>query len=226
MKPTPINHRTLVAVERREKTRTKLLRGAISVFAQHGAEAKVIDLVIKQAGVSRGTFYNYFSTNEELFLEVARGVSNEIIRIVDPIVIRQPDAAARLACGLVSVVRLALINPILAQFVSRGGPFALSAGNLTTSVVPREIRSGISAGLFTVTDEQLAFDLIFGPVIMAFNTVASGNASETYARNLAQAVLRSLGVEAGRARGYASLEFDGVVIPEDSIFHAHPLGPN
>ena len=226
MKPTPINHRTLVAVERREKTRAKLLRGAISVFAQHGAEARVIDLVIKQAGVSRGTFYNYFSTNEELFLEVAREVSNEIIRIVDPIVLRQPDPAAKLACGLVSVVRLALNNPTLAQFVSRGGPFALSAGNLATSVVPREIRSGIAAGLFTVTDEQLAFDLIFGPVIMAFNTVANGNGSETYARNLAQAVLRSLGVETGRARDCAEREFDGISIPEDSLFHAQPFALN
>lgn len=214
----PTDHRTLVAVERREKTRAKLLRSAIQVFARHGAEARVIDLVIKQAGVSRGTFYNYFRTNEELFLEVARDVSNEIITIVDPIVQRQQDAAASLACGLVSVVRLALINPVLAQFVSRGGPDALTAGNLTTTVVPREIKSGMAAGLFTVPDEQLAFDLIFGPVIMAFNAVISGRASEEYARNLAQAVLQSLGVDAVPARRYARLDFDDVSIPAGSLF--------
>lgn len=218
-KPAATDHRTLVAVERREKTRTKLLRGAIQVFARHGAEARVIDLVIKHAGVSRGTFYNYFRTNEELFLEVAREVSNEIITIVDPIVLRQQDPAASLACGLVSVIRLALINPVLAQFVSKGGPEALSAGNLTTKVVPREIKSGMAAGLFTVTDEQLAFDLIFGPVLMAFNAVINGRASEEYARNLAQAVLQSLGVDAGRARSYARLDFDAIAIPAGSIFH-------
>jgi AcrR family transcriptional regulator len=215
----PTDHRTLVAVERREKTRTKLLRGAIQVFAQHGAEARVIDLVIRQAGVSRGTFYNYFRTNDELFLEVAREVSNEIITIVDPIVQRQQDAAASLACGLVSVVRLALINPVLAQFVSKGGPDALSAGNLTNTVVPREIRNGMAAGLFTVPDEQLAFDMVFGPVLMAFNAVINGRASEEYARNLAQAVLQSLGLEAGRARGYARLDFDAISIPARSLFH-------
>lgn len=215
----PVDHRTLVAAERREKTRARLLRGAIHVFAQHGAEASVIELVIRQAGVSRGTFYNYFRTNDELFLEVAREVSNEIISIVDPIVLRQRDAAASLACGLVSVVRLALINPVLAHFVSKGGPDALTAGNLTTTVVPREIRSGVAEGLFTVPDERLAFDLVFGSVIMAFNAVINGRASEEYARNLAQAVLQSLGVDAVRARGYARLDFDGVIIPAGSLFH-------
>ena len=85
----PANHRTIVAAERRKKTRAKLLKGALRVFARRGAEAKVIDSVIKKAGVSRGTFYNYFRTNEELFVEVAREVSNEIIRAVDPLVERQ-----------------------------------------------------------------------------------------------------------------------------------------
>ena len=218
----PTDHRTLVAMERREKTRAKLLRGAILVFAQHGAEAKVIDLVIREAGVSRGTFYNYFRTNEELFLEVAREVSNEIIRSVDPLVLKQEDAAASLACGLVSVVRLAGSYPLFAQFVSKGGPLALGAGNLTKMAVPREIRNGIASGLFTVTDEQLAFDLILGPVIMAFHTVLSGGASDSYARDMAQAVLRSLGVDDARARQYAWLDFEDVDIAESSIFRSYP----
>jgi AcrR family transcriptional regulator len=216
------DHRTLVAIERREKTRAKLLRGAIQVFAQHGAEAKVIDLVIREAGVSRGTFYNYFRTNEELFLEVSREVSNEIILSVDPLVLQQKDAGAGLACGLVSVVRLAGSYPLFAQFVSKGGPLALSAGNLTKTAVTREIRNGIAAGLFTVTDEQLAFDLILGPVIMAFHTVLSGGASESYARDMAQAVLCSLGVDDARARQYAWLDFEDVDIPESSIFRSYP----
>lgn len=213
----PVNHRTIVAAERREKTRTKLLKGALCVFAQHGMEAKVINLVIKNAGVSRGTFYNYFSTNEELFIEVAREVSNEIIRIVDPLVQQQENPAASLACGLVSVLKLARAYPIFSQFVARGGPIAFSAGNMATEAVPREIRAGIASGLFTVTDERLAFDLIIGPVIMAFHTVVNESVSESYTRGFAQAVLQSLGVDADSARWYASKDFDDVTVSEDSL---------
>lgn len=212
-----VNHRTIVAAERREKTRAKLLKGALHVFARHGAEAKVIDLVIKKAGVSRGTFYNYFRTNEELFIEVSREVSNEIIRIVDPLVQQQENSAACIACGLVSVLKLAKDYPVVSQFVARGGPIAISAGNLATEAVPREIRTGIAAGLFTVNDEKLAFDLVLGPVIMAFHTVVNEGVSENYSRQLAQAVLQSLGVDATLAKRYASKDFGDIQIAEDSL---------
>lgn len=220
----PVNHRTIVASERREKTRAKLLKGALHVFARHGAEAKVIDLVIKKAGVSRGTFYNYFRTNEELFVEVAREVSNEIIRIVDPLVQQQEDPAARLACGLLSVLKLARAYPGFSQFVARGGPPAISAGNLANVAVPRDIRAGIASGLFNVTDEKLAFDLILGPVIMAFHTVLNESVSESYSRQLTQAVLQSLGVDASLARMYASKDFGDIEVPEGSLLRAR--GPN
>ena len=213
----PANHRTIVAAERRKKTRAKLLKGALRVFARRGAEAKVIDSVIKKAGVSRGTFYNYFRTNEELFVEVAREVSNEIIRAVDPLVERQENAAAGIACGLVSVLELARAYPVFSSFVARGGPLAISAGNLATESVPRDIRAGIASGLFTVTDEKLAFDLILGPVIMAFHTVVNESVSESYSRQLAQAVLQSLGVDGSLARSYATKDFGDIVIPEDSL---------
>ena len=215
-----MDHRTIVAAERREKTRTKLLKGALHVFAQHGMEAKVIELVIRKAGVSRGTFYNYFRTNEELFIEVAREVSNEIIRTVDPLVQQQEDPAAALACGLVSVLKLARAYPLFSQFVARGGPIAISAGNLATEAVPREIRAGIASGLFTVTDEKLAFDLILGPVIMAFHTVLNETVSENYTRQFARAVLQSLGVDASSAQIYALKDFGDIEVSEDSLLRS------
>lgn len=213
-----VDHRTLVAAERRERTRAKLLMGALRVFSKYGVDAKVIELVIQEAGVARGTFYNYFSTNEELFVEVAQKVSNEIINIVEPLVLKQKDPAARVACGLTSVIKLAITYPVLAQFVVRGGPPALSAGSLASEVVPRDIRAGIASGRFSVTDEQLAFALILGPVIMAFHTVLSGRVSADYPALLAQAVLQSLGVSKSLAGKYAFQDFGEVAIAEDSFF--------
>ena len=213
------NHRTIVAEERRKKTRARLLKGAFQVFSQFGAEAKVIDKVIKTAGVSRGTFYNYFRTNEELIMEVSKEVSNEIIRIVDPIVLQQRDPAERIACGLILVIRLAMRAPILAQFVARGGPVAMSTGNLTTDVVPREIRDGIASGHFSITDEELAFDLVLGPVIMAFHRIAQGQVSESYSGQFTQAVLQSLGVETKLAKKYAFSGFTEFELPEHSMLN-------
>lgn len=213
-----IDHRSRVAMERREKTRAKLVRSALVVFARHGVDAKVIDLVIKQAGVARGTFYNYFRTNDELFVAVAEDVSSEIIRIVDPLVTRQEDPAARIACGVSSVIRLAQAYPIFAEFVVRGGPASLSTGSLTSEVVPRDIGAGLALGRFTIPDPQLAFDLIVGPVISAFYTILTRPVIETYPQDFAQSVLQSLGVTQEEARQISRMEFGTVAVPEDSLF--------
>src|SRR6516164_4551776 len=95
-----VNHRTRVGAERREKMRARLLESALLVFASQGVDATVVDEVISTAGVSRGTFYNYFRTNEELFSAVAAEVSNEILRIVDPLLLPLTDPAARIAVGI------------------------------------------------------------------------------------------------------------------------------
>ena len=217
-----MDHRTVVAAKRRKNTRARLLKGALQVFSQYGSDAKVIDMVIKNARVSRGTFYNYFRTNEELFTEVAKEVSNEIIRIVDPIVLQQRDPAARIACGIILVVRLAKRVPFLAQFVAKGGPVAMTAGNLATEVVPREINAGIAAGLFMAMDQNLGFDLVMGPIIMAFHRIVQGEASETYTMQLAQAVLQSLGVKKEDAKTYVSIGDIGIELPDTSIFKPDP----
>jgi AcrR family transcriptional regulator len=219
----PLNHRTQVGEARREKTRARLLKGAFCVFAHHGADAAVIDLIIRESGVSRGTFYNYFRNDETLFIEVATEVSNEIIRIVNPLVEQQDDPAARVACGVSTVIRLAIDYPVFASFVSRGGPLAVSTGSLASEVVPRDIAAGIASGRFSVLDQALGFDLIVGPVLMAFHRVLSGAVPPNYPQELAEAVLRSLGVKTELARQFATQQFGTITLSDDSLFKA-PVG--
>jgi AcrR family transcriptional regulator len=216
--PRAVDHRTQVGAERSRKTRAKLIRGAFHAFANHHVDAGMIDLIIREAGVARGTFYNHFRTSEELFHEAAKAVSIEIIRIVDPLVRKQADPAARVACGVSSVVRLAIAYPAFAQFVVRGGPAAITAGSLASEVVPGDIDAGIAAGRFSITDRRLALDLILGPVLMAFHKVLTEKVSSSYPNLLAQAVLQSLGVSKSSAQKFAFRDFGEIEIPGDSIF--------
>jgi len=212
------DHRSRVGAERRERMRARLIESALLVFTQHGVDAGVIDKVIKTAEVSRGTFYNYFRTNEELFVAVATEVSNEILRIVDPIVQTQPDPAARVACGIRLVIGLARENPLLAEFLVRGGQSALRYGSLVTEVVPRDIELGIADGQFQIDDRRLAFDLLLGPVHMAFHSVLTAGVGDDYAGNLARGVLLSLGVPQATAEELCTRALPPAVMPTDSLF--------
>lgn len=213
-----VNHRSRVGAERRERTRSRLVESALRVFTEHGIQAGTIDRVIRTAEVSRGTFYNYFRTDADLFAAVATEVGDELIRIVNPLVLPYADPAARVACGIRLVIGLAHGNRILAEFLVRGGPGALRHGLMIEQVVLRDISLGIASGDFSVKDPRLALDLLLGPVSLAFHTVLAGDEPADYAQGLAQGVLQSLGIPQSRAEWLCAAALDEAMIPADSLF--------
>jgi AcrR family transcriptional regulator len=213
----PEDHRIRVAADRREKMRARLIESAMLVFARRGAEGSVIDEVISVAEVSRGTFYHYFRTNEELLAAVAAEVGNQLLHIVDPVIRELPDPAARVACGIRLALMVARTHPHLAGFMVRVGPPALGAQSLATEYLPRDIRAGIASGRFGPMPPRLAFDLITGPVLAAFHTLQGEDVPLDYPQQLAQAVLMSLGVPKAAAAKAAALPLQPLQLPDDSL---------
>lgn len=211
------DHRTLVGAQRRERTRMRLVESAMLVFAERGTDGSVIEEVIATAGVSRGTFYNYFDSNEALFAAVAEEVGNQMLLLVDPVVLRQPDPAARVATGVRLMLRIARAHPHLAAFMARVGPPAVSARSLVTGSLLRDLRRGIAAGRFPAMDAGLAFDLVTGPVLAGFHRMLTTRVPATYAEDMAQAVLRSLGVPPATARKLARLPLARPKIDSQSL---------
>jgi len=136
---TAEDHRTRVAAERRERMQARLVESALLVFGQRGMDASVIDELIRTAGVSRGTFYNYFRTNEDLLLAVSLAVSDEMMRVVDPLAQGESDPAARIAAGLRLFIALASDYPVLGAFLSRGGLRVLTDNSLVKEYLPRDL---------------------------------------------------------------------------------------
>jgi AcrR family transcriptional regulator len=52
--------------ELRSAARSKIVQGALAVFQRDGARGASMDAVAREAGVSKGLAYNYFSSKEEL----------------------------------------------------------------------------------------------------------------------------------------------------------------
>ena len=211
------DHRTRSGAIRREQMRTRLIESALLVFARRGVEGSVIDEVITTAEVSRGTFYNYFRTNEELLTAVAEEVGNQMLQIVDPVVRVHTDPAVRVACGVRLSLMVARAHPHLAAFIGRVGPPALGAQSLVTEYLPRDLADGMKAGRFTAMHPRLAFDLVTGPVLAGFHTLLAERVPESYPQEMAQAVLQSLGVAKATARRLASLPLDKIELAPDSL---------
>jgi TetR/AcrR family transcriptional regulator, transcriptional repressor for nem operon len=53
--------------EHKARTRAKIIDSARVMFNRHGFEQVSIDEIMKQAGLTRGGFYNHFSSKDELY---------------------------------------------------------------------------------------------------------------------------------------------------------------
>lgn len=62
-----------------QSTRQRLLEAGKKLFAKKGYHRTTIEDITKEAGVSHGTFYVYFKSKKEFFLEILREIRELIL---------------------------------------------------------------------------------------------------------------------------------------------------
>ncbi len=210
-------HRSRVGAERRQRTRLRLVESALEVFAEKGVDATVIEDVIAAAGVSRGTFYNYFRTDHELLTAVGEAISNETVRRIESVVGALPDPAERLAQGLRLCLHLALTYPLFARFFSRAGFNAIGPGHLMFEYVPRHIQDAVAAKRMDVPEVALAVDLLGGVMLGAVHAIATRPISKSYPEKLVLQLLLGLGMTRASAQKLAAAPLLPIDLAADSL---------
>jgi AcrR family transcriptional regulator len=217
MKPEePLNHRTRVAAERREKTRARLLESALLVFAEKGPQA-VIDDVIAQAGMARGSFYNYFRTNEELLAAVASEISNELLRAIDPAVQMLDDPVERIARGARMLLHAVTQLPLFGAFMVRLPFPTANSSLLAVRFLARDVASAIAAGRLGRIGQRVAIDLVAGVVLNASHSLVADPSDRGYPESIVGAMLVGLGIDARDAARIVAQPLPEIVLPENSI---------
>jgi AcrR family transcriptional regulator len=74
----------IVSEEYKEKKKKEILASAFACFAKKGFEAATIDDIVHHSGISKGAIYNYFSSKDDIYLELMRSetleTNNEFIK--------------------------------------------------------------------------------------------------------------------------------------------------
>ena len=92
--------RAAAAEQRKAQTRERLIEAAIAVIGEKGPDACSIEDFVAAAGVSRGTFYNYFPTAESLLQAVRVKIVAALTTVLDKRLPRTMPACERLATRL------------------------------------------------------------------------------------------------------------------------------
>src|SRR5690242_10760101 len=81
------------------------------VFARVGPDAATIDDIIAEATVARGTFYNYFTTRDDVLIAVATHISDQVLTEIADLR-RVADPAERVSRTVRTFIRMAADNPV------------------------------------------------------------------------------------------------------------------
>lgn len=184
------HHRTAIGQAQKVKTRELIIQCAIPVFAQYGPDSPVIDDFVKAAGVSRGTFYNYFSTTRELLDATMATLSDEVIASIIPAVEDEPNPLIRFASAARMYYRKATIDPLFGQFLGS----VSTVGALAVEHARIDLQEAMNEGCFRIKDMELAEAIAFGVMVFSLRATHAKEATDVRALEVVRAILSALGV--------------------------------
>ncbi|WHZ12492.1 MAG: Transcriptional regulator, AcrR family [Burkholderiaceae bacterium] len=193
-KPKPVkavHPRTISGQAQKARTRAAIIRAAIPIFASHGPDLPVIDDFVKAAGVSRGTFYNYFQTTRDLLEASMACISDELIETIIPAVADESNPVIRFSTAARLFYRKARLDPVFRAFLGS----VSGVGNLAVQEARADLEEAIEKGLVKVRDIELAEAIAFGVMVFALRTSKAEKGGQERSREVVRAMLNALGVE-------------------------------
>lgn len=209
------DHRSAVGARRSDRTRQRLIRAAILVVAKRGIGPSLIDNVAREAGVSRGTFYNHFPGVPELLAAADRTFAHEVMQLILGRIAPIADPAVAYATGLTLFLTAARNYPLVAQFSAQVGLSKPAPPDLVQEVGTALLERGIKTGRFVDIPVPLALGLISWGVAMAMQHQVQGTAFDIPVT--IAALLRLLGVPPAEAAILAARPVEPLRAPANSL---------
>ena len=192
---------------RKARTRQALIDAAVRLIAEGRGDRASIQEITEEADIGFGSFYNHFESKEQLFQTASQEVLERWGQMIDRASAGLTDPAERFAVGMRISGRLGWTHPDIAGFLTGAG---LDALDIPTGLAPRarrDIQAGQATGRFTVPDADIALGAVAGGLLGLLRTGQHypERVTETTVDQLAEAVLRLLGVPAPEAARLATL---------------------
>lgn len=198
--PGKANHAPSERVERRKaRTRAALLAAARELFAAHGLERTTIAEIAERADVAIGSFYNYFATKEELLEELLKDELSAQLALLQGRQAQVEDPAEKISVAHRHLVRAAQSDPDWAWLMVRLDVPYRAAWATLGNAAEADLRAGIEAGRFEVSNAPLALNASGGALFAVIQAELARGVSATADSEHAEGVLRSFGVTPAEA---------------------------
>ena len=198
---------------KRERTRKKILEAAFGLIGNEQGLTVRIEEICAAARVSRGTFYNYFTSLEQLFQVLAVELSHDLNRALVATWDETQSHADGSNAAVQHYLNYARRDPAWAWAMVHLSAFGPTFGAEAWEACHRAIAKGIEAGEFDVPSATVGRDLMTGTVLATVRTMLRFG-SRSRPQVVAYHVLRALGVPDARAKAIAESRLPDIIVPK------------
>ncbi len=155
---------------RRAHTRAALIGAAQQLLSEQRTQVPVLEIT-ELADVGMGSFYNHFSSKEELFQAAIDDALDAYGDLLDNWSKELTDPAEVFARSFRLTGRLHRLAPDLSRvLLANGAAVANSSRGLAPRAL-RDIEAGMASGRFTISDARIGFLIVGGAAINLGQTV-------------------------------------------------------
>lgn len=175
---------------KKERTRRQLIAAGLRVLAEKGQGLTVSD-VVAEAGVSNGTFYNYFVDRDDLMEVLAEQSALSLAAAAAMEGVEDP--ARRFALATTRVLQHAIEDDTWARVMLRlaGRP---GSGIDLSRYLREDLEEGYALGRFETGADDATLDQVTGLIVMTIRRIVEGRAGPDAPRQATRRGLRALGL--------------------------------
>lgn len=208
-----LSRRREIGLERRERTRMRLLIAAARVLAEHGEQKATIDDFVQAAGVARGTFYNYYRTVNALVDDLWTYIGHDPFLEIQQACVALTSPAERLIATTRLVLEVAERDEAWGWVV-----YSMSASDETVNddllSFPRPVlEAGLEVGDFRFEHLVAANDLTVSTIRGALYRVLCEERTGDYAIAICKLLLGALGVRKAEVNRILSQPLPEMALP-------------
>jgi len=185
------DYRARAAQTKRTRTRAQILDAVLVAYPGTDPNTSpVVEDVVREAKVSRATFYKYFASLDEAVEELGAQLSDELTGLRASIYSDVLNPTLRVATGFQLFLSRAVIDPDWASFITHG--HRLNRDKDLRSAMRHDLEMGVAARVFEIEDMDVALDFIIAAKVDAMRHLRKGHAGRRYINIVTSMYLRSL----------------------------------
>lgn len=192
-----------------DRTREILFNAAMKLFGDTGVEQLSVSDLAQAAGVSRGTIYNNLDHPSIRFEDLTPALRHDLEDLISQCFKGVDSPADRIAIVIKTVIKRAHQEPVWADFVKRYVLVDKELQGFWANVPAGEVRRGQDMGIFDYSIDRTASitSVMGGSTLIGMLYVRQGvKGWRESGVEIAELVLRSLGMSKDAARKHAQIE--------------------